>query len=60
VIVGDFTIDIATVDKQDLISLRKYVPRDEYKLIKNRKIARLCRMKRKNERGAMRSNLEVL
>ena len=34
------------------------MPREEYRLVKNRKIARLCRLKRKNERGDMQNSLE--
>ena len=58
VTVGDFTVNLAVVDKDQLINLRKYMPREEYRLVKNRKIARLCRLKRKNERGDMKKNLE--
>ena len=51
--VGDFLFDIETVSKATLISMRKYLPPEEYRLLKNRKSARLCRLKRKNERGTM-------
>ena len=35
------------------------MPREEYRLVKNRKIARLCRLKRKNERGDMQRDLSL-
>lgn len=57
--VGDFIIDIVKINKEDLISLRKYMPIEEYRLVKNRKIARLCRQKRKNERGNMQDDLKM-
>ena len=57
--VGEFTVNLAVVDKDQLINLRKYMPREEYRLVKNRKIARLCRLKRKNERGEMQNNLKT-
>ena len=53
VVVGDFIFDIEIVSKTALISLRKFLPSEEYRLLKNRKSARLCRLKRKNERGTM-------
>ena len=37
--------------------MRKYLPSEEYRLLKNRKSARLCRLKRKQERGSMKSTL---
>lgn len=33
--------------------MRKFLPPQQYRLIKNRKTARLCRRKRKEERGDM-------
>ena len=58
--VGKFTINIEKITKQQLISLRKYLPPTKYRLIKNRKTARLCRRKRKEERGDMQRTLELL
>ena len=55
--VGDFLFNIETVSKATLISMRKYLPPEEYRLLKNRKSARLCRLKRKNERGTMQKSL---
>lgn len=57
---GDFLIDIETVTKQSLISIRKVLPAEQYRLIKNRKSARICRRKRKMERNSMQSGLSEL
>lgn len=35
------------VTKQQLIRMRRYLPQTEYRIVKNRKSARLCRLKRK-------------
>ena len=51
--VGKFRINIEKVTKAQLISMRKFLPPTQYRLIKNRKTARLCRRKRKEERGDM-------
>ena len=58
--VGDFTINIEVVTKAQLISMRKFLPSEQYRLLKNRKSARLCRRKRKEERGDMQKDLDVL
>ena len=58
--VGKFRINIEKVTKAQLISMRKYLPPTQYRLIKNRKTARLCRRKRKEERGDMQRTLEEL
>ena len=58
--VGDFTINIELVSKASLISMRKFLPSEQYRLLKNRKSARLCRRKRKEERGDMQKTLEDL
>lgn len=58
--VGKFRINIEKVTKAQLISMRKYLPATQYRLIKNRKTARLCRRKRKEERGDMQRTLEEL
>lgn len=47
--VGEFKINIERVTKQQLICMRRYLPQAEYRLVKNRKSARLCRLKRKRE-----------
>lgn len=53
--IGDFKINIDTVSKPQLILMRRYLPQDEYRLLKNRKSARLCRLKRKKERSEMQT-----
>jgi hypothetical protein len=58
--VGKFTINIEKVTKAQLISMRRYLPPTQYRLIKNRKTARICRRKRKEERGDMQRTLEQL
>ena len=55
--VGDFIFNIEIVTKASLISMRKFLPSEEYRLLKNRKSARLCRLKRKEERGTMQETL---
>jgi ribosomal protein S4 len=35
--------------------MRKYLPHNDYRLLKNRKSARLCRIKRKVERATLMS-----
>jgi hypothetical protein len=58
--VGNFIIDIEVVSKADLISIRKLLPSEEYRLFKNRKSARICRRKRKQERSSVSLNLHEL
>ena len=48
--VGDFMIDLGSVPRVWLNNLRRYLPQNEYKVLKNRKSARLCRQRRKEER----------
>lgn len=40
--------------------MRKFLPSEEYRLLKNRKSARICRKKRKEERGGMQSEVREL
>ena len=40
--------------------MRKFLPSEEYRLLKNRKSARLCRKKRKEERGDMQKQINDL
>ena len=56
--VGDFIFDVEVVSKSSLIAMRKFLPSEEYRLLKNRKSARLCRRKRKEERGSIIKTLE--
>ena len=48
-IIGSFRINIDQVRVADLKSMRKLLPRSEYKLLKNRKCARLSRSRRKEQ-----------
>ena len=54
--IGDYSVNIEKVTKQELISMRRYLPQEEYRLLKNRKSARLCRIKRKQERTTLQTS----
>ena len=47
--IGLFTLDLERVKVSDLKSMRKLLPRTEYKLLKNRKCARRSRFRRKKQ-----------
>ena len=47
--IGLFTLDLERVKLSDLKSMRKLLPRTEYKLLKNRKCARRSRFRRKKQ-----------
>lgn len=47
--IGQFYINIDLVTKDSLKSMRTYWPADQYRTIKNRKSARLCRNKKKSD-----------
>ena len=51
--IGSFRINIDEVRVADLKAMRKLLPRSEYKLLKNRKCARLSRSRRKQETIAL-------
>ena len=51
--IGSFRIDIDEVRVADLKSMRKLLPRPEYKLLKNRKCARLSRYRRKEQTSSL-------
>jgi hypothetical protein len=40
-LIGDFTIDISIIEKNALLSMRLILPADGYKILKNRKNARI-------------------
>ena len=40
--------------------MRKYLPPVEYRLLKNRKTARLCREKRRNQKSEIGSKIEEI
>jgi len=48
---GCFQIDISKVKISDMKAMRKLLPRSEYKLLKNRKCARMSRSRRKEQTG---------
>ena len=50
--IGNFAVNINIVSKESIKAMRTYLPREQYKLLKNRKTARLCRQKRAFERTA--------
>ena len=41
--IGNFTVNINVVSKESIKAMRTYLSREQYKLLKNRKTARLCR-----------------
>lgn len=47
--IGQFLINIDEVTKDSLKSMRTYWPAKQYRTIKNRKSARLCRNKKKSD-----------
>jgi len=47
--IGLFQIDLDAVTVKGLILMRRILPKDEYRLIKNRKCARVSRLKRKEK-----------
>lgn len=50
-------IDIEKISKQEILKMRKYLPKKDYRQLKNRKSARECRKKRKEERTGMMDEL---
>lgn len=58
--IGKFVVNVSTVTKDALKSMRTYWPMEEYRLLKNRKSARICRQRRKNERVESSNDLNVL
>ena len=41
--IGNFLVNVSIVTKDALKSMRTYWPMEEYRLLKNRKSARICR-----------------
>ena len=60
VFVCGLIIDIEAISKQQILKLRKSMPKKEYRQLKNRKSARECRKRRKSERFGMIEELEML
>jgi hypothetical protein len=48
--IGQFNVNVGLVSKDSIKEMRTYLPMEEYRLLKNRKSARMCRQRRKNER----------
>ena len=58
--IGRFLVNVSIVTKDALKSMRTYWPMEEYRLLKNRKSARICRQRRKNERVETSNDLSFL
>jgi hypothetical protein len=46
--VGGFLINIDTISNDDLIYMRQILPQESYRLLKSRKSARICRLRKKD------------
>ena len=55
--IGSFLVNVGVVTKDALKSMRTYWPMEDYRLLKNRKSARICRQRRKSERINHRSEV---
>lgn len=55
--IGLFQIDLDTVTVKGLILMRRVLPKSEYRLIKNRKCARVSRQKRKEKACTLQEKL---
>jgi hypothetical protein len=58
--IGQFQIDLDAVTVKGLILMRRILPKDEYRLIKNRKCARVSRQKRKEKSTTLVDKLAQL
>lgn len=58
--IGLFQIDLDAVTVKGLILMRRILPKDEYRLIKNRKCARVSRQKRKEKSTTLVDKLAQL
>ena len=58
--IGLFQIDLDAVTVKGLILMRRILPKDEYRLIKNRKCARVSRQKRKEKSTSLVEKLAQL
>ena len=59
-LLGQFIVDIEVVSIEDIKYLRKFVPKEEYRLVKNRMCARLSRRKRKETSHKILSTFDQL
>lgn len=58
--IGAFLVNVGVVTKDAIKSMRTYWPMEDYRLLKNRKSARICRLRRKNERISNTNDLNAL
>ena len=58
-LICQFVIDIARISVKDLIAMRKLLPCQEYRLLKNRKCARESRKKRKQQTISISEQLDI-
>jgi len=58
-LICQFVIDIARISVKDLIAMRKILPFQEYRLLKNRKCARESRKKRKQQTISKSEQLDI-
>ena len=58
--IGDFIVDIEQITKASLILMRRFLPKKEYRLLKNRKCARICRKKRKEKAVSISEHCKIL
>jgi hypothetical protein len=47
--IGDFIVDIGLISKTNLVKMRRFLPQGDYRLLKNRICARICRKARKEK-----------
>jgi hypothetical protein len=60
VLINGIEIDIEKITDEQLYSLRKVLPRKDYRLLKNRKSARKSRKRRKAELTTLRDEIKAL
>ena len=60
VMINGIMIDIEKITDEQLYSLRKILPRKDYRLLKNRKSARKSRKRRKAELSVLKDELKAL
>ena len=58
-LICQFVIDIARISVKDLIAMRKFLPFQEYRQLKNRKCARESRKKRKQQTISISEQLDI-
>ena len=58
-LICQFVIDIVRISVKDLIAMRKFLPFQEYRLLKNRKCAREARKKRKHQTISISEQLDI-